>query len=385
MNVAREKTVGYIPTLDGWRAVAILLVIAQHAAPELAAPASFLRRVLRHGGLGVDIFFGISGYLITTRLLRQDKENWHVRITTFYRARIFRILPASWLYLATISVLVWLGVLSVPWRFIVSALALYRNYLPIGTSYGDRSWYVSHFWSLNVEEHFYLLWPLLLVLADRRRLLVIAPLLATLSALWRGACLRYPGINPFPDTVIMYRTDAALDGLLWGCWLALVCDHPTARARLTRWLRPPIWTFLTIATVLLVAWSPPFHRMLLAFVIPFILLGTVLHPGAPAGRLLEFPPIRWIGRISYSLYLWQQLFFTGHGSRSPLLGSLQHWPWNLAAAFAVATASYYLIERPFHKLGHRRRLTANAIAAQPGHPGDLDQSRPQSGPDGHEV
>jgi peptidoglycan/LPS O-acetylase OafA/YrhL len=114
---------------------------------------------------------------------------------------------------------------------------------------------------------------------------------------------------------------------------------------------------------------PYFPLLALQLGFPFLLISTVLHPQSVAGRLLEWKPLRGIGRISYSLYLWQQLFFIGdHVAATGTLHYLQHGPWNLIATFTLATASYFLLEKPTIRLGHRF-----APPATPGHK-DLTES-----------
>ena len=97
----------------------------------------------------------------------------------------------------------------------------------------------------------------------------------------------------------------------------------------------------------------PLSLAWLAFLVPLLLAGTVLRPTGPAGRFLEWPPMRWVGRISYSLYLWQQLFLVRPELRIARFGPLQSPPLNVLAVFACALASYHLIERPMIRLGHR--------------------------------
>src|SRR5439155_5748855 len=146
-----------------------------------------------------------------------------------------------------------------------------------------------------------------------------------------------------------------------------VCSHPGARERLRRALWPGVFWVGVVLFVLasrLRSGSAPSEIAWLSFgsvLFPAMLMATMLHPGSLAGRLLEWPPLRWIGRLSYSLYLWQQLFFVLPSSRMSLLGRLQDWPVNVACVFACAIASYYLVEKPFIREGYRR--TAQPLAA----------------------
>lgn len=338
---------GYLPTLDGWRAIAILMVMGYHT--------------LRVGGdhwyndlgvLGVEIFFGISGLLICSRLLEESVKRGRISLSNFYIRRAFRILPPAWLYLFVLAIMF---ALRLPvlrsWSELASCLFFYRNYMPEEAT----AWYTVHFWSLMVEEHFYLLFPVLLTLLRARRALWILPLILVGLALWQALDIRTGLITDLlPGVIRARRTDLRLANLLWGCWIAIVLFHypPFGRVRLA-------WVYGGIVSLILVlsaqiGFIPPLHGFVRGALIPVALAGTVLAPRSPLGWLLERALFRWIGRISYSLYLWQQLFFVRALSfQIPGFSPLQQLPWNLAAAFACAIFSYYLLERPLIRLGHR--------------------------------
>ncbi len=348
----------YIPTLDGWRAVAILGVILCHAsdAPLLAheGPGGFWHTLTRYGAEGVSLFFGLSGFLITYRLLQERLRSGTFLLGPFYGRRAFRILPASMAYLLTVTALSALGVLAITREDLQSTFLFYRNYL---SPSGLGSWYTGHFWTLAIEEHFYLLWPGLLLLAGPRRALWLLPLLGVGVAGWRWVEIRFhPSAAWFPELALSTRTDIRIDGLLWGAFLALVL-HDAAREQ---WLRRLFSSRLTWAALLLGVWVClkgsllPFNAMWWALLIPFLFVGTVLHPTGWLGRLLESPPLAWVGRLSYSLYLWQQLFLVGGRQVGPLpLGVLQELPLSLVGAFACAVLSHYVLERPLVRLGKR--------------------------------
>ena len=161
----------HVRTLDGWRAVAILLVMANHVGasvrevlPERLRPVLNEQVLINLGFLGVHVFFGISGFLITRRLVDETRRNGRISLRAFYLRRAFRILPAAWLFLSVMGVLAIARVLPISRAHWLAALLGYANY-----TYGERSWYLGHFWSLAVEEHFYLLWPTLLALFGLRK------------------------------------------------------------------------------------------------------------------------------------------------------------------------------------------------------------------------
>jgi peptidoglycan/LPS O-acetylase OafA/YrhL len=360
---------GYIPTLDGWRAIAILLVMVCHGGDALfhatgLLPSGWVHRVTRHFAFGVDIFFGLSGLLITSRLLAQWQTPPGALLRGFYVRRLFRILPPYLTYLAVLGLLAAAGALPVTSAELVSCLLFVRNYLPAALG----GWYTGQFWSLAIEEHFYLLWPLLLLLLGPRRALWGAVGLAVGLAAWRSLEFRQQWLaRALPGVDFYTRTDIRLDGLLWGSGFALLLHRGGAIAeRLRRWLTGPVWLGLVGAVVACLAVQPPFSRMWAALLVPLLLVGTILRPGGWAGRLLESAPLRFVGRISYGLYVWQQLFLVGVGEPRatwPVLALLQQWPFNLLATFGLALLSHRFIEAPLLAWG--RRFTEVPASAEP--------------------
>jgi peptidoglycan/LPS O-acetylase OafA/YrhL len=157
------------------------------------------------------------------------------------------------------------------------------------------------------------------------------------------------------------HTDMRLDALLVPAALAILLRSTAFRDRLIRWLF--LWPLLLPLLLVPVTFNliPRTTGVLIAWLMPFLVLGTMLRPHSWFGRLLEAAPLRYIGRLSYSLYLWQQLFFIAHYDRDAgRLGLLQQWPLALVMTFACALLSYYCVERPFIRLGHR--LAPNVAA-----------------------
>ena len=157
---------------------------------------------------------------------------------------------------------------------------------------------------------------------------------------------------------------------MWGCWAALMVASPIWRAALKRWLAPGIWVGLVGAFVACVYYQPPLAMVWQALLIPLILVGTVLRPETWVGRFLELEPMQWIGRLSYSLYLWNSLFFPVMDDPRPLpLGRLQELPWSIVPVFACAALSYYLVERPMIRLGHVLSARIEKNEREPVQPG----------------
>lgn len=347
---------GYLPTLDGWRAIAILMVMVAHAANAVFAPGAggedaFWYAVTRYGAKGVDVFFGISGFLICSRLLEEHETHGTISLKGFYIRRALRILPPYAVYLAAIVILAALGTVPLGRTELLTSIFFSRNLFH--TISDAASWFTGHLWSLAVEEHFYLLWPGLLVFwtpAKARRNVV---LFALAIAAWRIIEFRLRLLEQVLPGVSFYeRTDIRLDALLWGCWFALILRDAAWRERLTRLLGGWRWWFLMAALIAVMVLPIPLAMLWQALLIAAVIAGTTLNPDTVVGRFLEAKPPRWIGRISYSLYLWQNLFLIPLGAAWHL-GLLQTLPLNIVAAFAAAALSYYVVERRMIKLGHR--------------------------------
>lgn len=347
---------GYIPTLDGWRALAILLVLVCHAGDGLfhasgALPSEALHRLTRHGAFGVDVFFGLSGLLITSRLLAQLDMPVGALLRGFYVRRFFRILPPYLTYLGVVALLAAVGWLQASSTELLGCLLFVRNYLPAHLG----GWYTGQFWSLAIEEHFYLLWPALLLLLGPRRALWGVGVLALGIAGWRSFEFRHQWLaHVLPDVGFYTRTDVRIDGLLWGAWFALVLHRAPLAQRLRSWLTAPVALGVAGALVACIAVQPPFFMLWAAVLVPLLLVSTILRPDSWVGRVLESAPLRWVGRISYGLYVWQQLFLVGvQEPHSPVFAWLQKAPVNLVAAFVCAVLSHRFIEAPLLAWGRR--------------------------------
>lgn len=343
---------GYLPSLDGWRAIAISLVITDHAFNSYLCGVGSMRwcNALMVGQTGVNLFFGISGYLITSRLLRERDASGAISLPAFYARRAFRILPAALVYLAAITVLAAFGFILVSIPELYGSLFFFRNYLG-----SEAGFYTGHFWSLSIEEHFYLLWPTLLValamLAPRRAALT-ALLLAGTVAAWRQVALLHSlSIHGGLDTNFFMRTDVRLDALLLGATVALA-SRETKFRQFVQSRGPAVWCGLGAIYLAIVAHFGLRPTIWEGALVPVLLAGTVTHPGWAISRLLEQSVLRWVGRISYSLYVWQQFFFPPWTIAAPLHW-LQRWPLAVPATFVFAAASYYLVERPMLRIGYR--------------------------------
>lgn len=217
MTYQRPYLSTYIPTLDGWRAIAIMLVLGAHAVPMLINSETriggLLAKVLSHAGFGVDVFFALSGFLICTLLLQERANRGAISLRSFYIRRVFRIIPPIILYLIVLYVLREIELLPMITLQELSAVLLFiRNNT-------DGSWYTGHFWSLAVEEHFYFLIPWLLLIRSNRILTYIffGLIIACISI----RSFEFSNSELFGTNLIQFRTENRFDALSWGGLLAL--------------------------------------------------------------------------------------------------------------------------------------------------------------------
>ena len=360
----------WIPTLDGWRAVAILLVLldhggdpiirtvlaaAGHTEPYFPREYEFLK--MPFGFAGVHLFFALSGYLITSRLIEEERRRTHASLTDFYLRRLFRIQPAAILYLVIIFILSKFALISISRPAWFSAAFGYANLM---TAY--HTYYTGHFWTLAIEEQFYLLWPATFILLAARNRLVAAVAIALVAGIWRDIAIEYQLTNSW------LRTDFEGEWLMWGCIAALVQQVGWGKRLVGTMSTPATRVVVLSLTALFIAYasinwkSPNGAVSLAAATTPLLFIATARYPSGLLGRVLSSRPTVWLGQISYSLYLWQQLFFVWDNFRSPAMGVLQSMPLRIVMALGCASISHYCLEKPMIELGRRiiRRLNTRA-------------------------
>lgn len=334
---------GRIPSLDGIRCVAVLLVMLTHAAQTRGFPKwGPLDAIAHHGSVGVEVFFVVSGFLITTLLLRELDRSRTVDLWQFYVRRSFRILPAYFVLLGVVAVLQAIGCVRLELRDWVAAWTYTMNFL------WRPAWEVGHVWSLSIEEHFYILWPVvMLALGSRCAIRAACGCLA--------ACFfsRWIVLLWFPESTPMAElwTFTRLDTIALGCLLALVARNGAARQLLDRLTSPmataAVW--IVLCGSLSLSWSGKysvgFGFSVNAACIALLLWGVVRRPRTWFGRLLNHPWLGAVGVRSYSLYLWQQLFL------NPVQSAwVCTFPQNAIVAVLAGCLSYWLIEQPFLSL-----------------------------------
>lgn len=341
---------GYLPTLDGWRALAVLGVMLGHDVPHRIGPFSTSLVDFHDLYGGVDVFFAISGILICSRLLEEEQVFGKISLRNFYLRRGFRILPAAFAYLAVLALLAAVGWITVYPGEWIGSVFFCRNYSSLLHLNGKTPipYFTAHFWSLSVEEHFYLLLPAILVFFRGRPRLWVLAALGCLVVLNREVQLTVRAYDH-----ISFHTDVRLDALIFPALLAVIVRTTSAREPIYRCLK---WWPL-VAIVLFAVMTIPIRVSLqtvaVSLMMPCVILGSVFHSKGLTGRFLEWGPLRYMGRISYSLYLWQMLFFTSKIYGAEPLGYFERWPLNFICTFLVASLSYHFLEMPMIRLGHR--------------------------------
>ncbi|MFJ7736329.1 acyltransferase family protein [Lysinibacillus sp. NPDC097287] len=353
----------YIPGLDGIRALAVLAVIAYHFNFSWASG----------GFLGVDIFFVLSGYLITSTILPIEGNQLTVSLRQFWIRRFRRLLPAA--YVMILITFVWASLFnkellntlrgdaissifySSNWWFIFQELSYFD-------SFGSPS-PLKNLWSLAIEEQFYIIWPILLILGlhifKKRSKFSIIVFFGALCSAMLMSILYQPGADP---SRIYYGTDTRVFELLIGCWLALVwpmkrLSSKKLSAEHVRKLNSIgliAFSIFILSIFFVDEYQAFLYRggMFLLCINAAVLIACVCHPSSFLGKLLSFKPLCWIGSRSYGIYLWHYPIMV-LGTPVHEIGNPVFWRvgLQLVLILIIAELSYRFIEVPIRQQGFR--------------------------------
>jgi peptidoglycan/LPS O-acetylase OafA/YrhL len=336
---------GHLPSLDGLRALAIFLVLLGHSNGTRGFVS--LDLVIKdYAYLGVVVFFVISGFLITRLMLVEHSEHGRVSLRLFHARRALRLFPAAYAFIACVCLLWWIGVVHLQARDVWCAVTYTMNYLP------GRSWQFGHLWALSLEEQFYLLWPFAFVIFGPRRVgwvaaggILIGPVARAAAWLFlRGT--PYYGLELFP---------LVADCIAMGCLLGKISDWLETQNWYLQLFRP-VYSLGLLALALLIrrytgyTVVSVFGTSVVNACIAVLVHRSVYCSRDWVGIVLNWKPVVYVGGLSYSLYLWQQLFLNRNSS-----DWINAFPQNLLFAVAAALGSYYLLEKPLLRLRHRLR------------------------------
>ncbi|MBS7563819.1 acyltransferase [Mucilaginibacter sp. Bleaf8] len=355
----------HIPSLNGLRAISIFIVIIYHLSLggfiSQNGPLNVLSPILFNGALGVNIFFFISGYLITTLLIGEYDRKGHISLGKFYIRRTIRIFPAYYFMLLVYAVLQLCGYFKITgWEWL-SAVGYVRQFYQEGTSE------LGHLWSLSVEELFYLFWPFIFIKAGKNRSLITIILIA-ITALYRIFSYEFP-----PSFYLHHTIFYSADALLIGCLFAL--HNEKIKTFVQRWKYPVLffggtlvfslylekYTYHLMSDLMrahqtntkIFAFSAIVHGLFGSLgsisigLIGLVVVSSIYNKGIWF-TILNAKIMDYIGKLSYSFYLWQQLFTADRRY-------LHQFPIIVILLFIIIAAhiSFYIIEQPFLKLKQR--------------------------------
>lgn len=359
----------HVQELTGLRCVAVMMVVIGHAQHMIEGGYSGLLsplRLISDGRLGVLMFFVLSGYLITSILNAEWKASGSIRLLPFYAKRALRVWPAFYAYLAIVSLMSFAGLLDIDHRQVaVAALHLwnYSGFAGMGSlnaAHADGAWYLGHFWTLALEEQFYWFWPpLLFHILKRGNQRALVALIALVPLVRIATYFAAPSLRG--QLSMMLHT--GIDPILIGCYVALNKDALKARVSALPW-GPAIPTAVVLLLLFVVPplqdrlgglWRATYGTTFESAMVGFVIVVLLSQRDFWFSRLLRTAPFVYVGTISFSLYLWQQLFTY---LQSPVA---YRFPICIGEALVVATLSYYLIETPFLRVKERFAMRSRGV------------------------
>lgn len=337
-----------LPSLNGLRTVSIAIVLIEHLILfNFGHGSRLLILPFFEGQFGVNIFFVISGFLITSLLLEEERATGSISLNNFYLRRALRIFPAYYFLLLVYWLLQRTGFLHIPIQNWLTTLS-YTRYLNLGEPYTD------HAWSLSVEENFYLVWPLIFLLGDNWRkntakfLVLIVPFI-------RFYVFYVHRVSWITSMSLFVRIDA----IALGCLLALYKEE-LLRKCAGRWNKLMMISLAVLSVIpcleifgegnvlkAIMVTIGSYCGPLANLVIAFIILYSVFGPRNGWFRILNSKPMNAIGVMSYSIYLWQEFFVIKKE------WWVTHFPQNILCIALASLFSRYVIEKPFLKLKAR--------------------------------
>ncbi len=366
MKTPANSLVGtsYVPALDGFRGVAIMVVVVSHYGLGHLIP----------GGFGVTLFFFISGFLITRLLIAEYEKEQRIDLGRFYLRRILRLYPVLIAMVMLAVTLTMAGGCDFQVGEVLSTLFYYHNYYELyrdnETTICNRIFHIT--WSLAVEEHFYLFFPLLFMALYRRLNLLIMVMLAIIVAALtlRIHIISTQGLNDLTIARIYNLTDTRLDAIMFGCLISLILHLDWAGTYL-RWVSHPVmfagavsllfFTFLYRDIAFRETWRYSLQGIALSGILPAVLCAK---PYNSVRHFLSRPGLVIIGKLSYSLYLfhWVGICVAENLVGGPRLTS----PWLLTAVpigLILSLISYQFIEKP--TAGLRKRFGSTVDTSVP--------------------
>jgi peptidoglycan/LPS O-acetylase OafA/YrhL len=330
-----------IPSLDGFRAISIILVLFAHSRFSIGFPVKYTKLV-EGGDVGVTVFFVISGFLITYLLLNEKLRHGNISLKNFYLRRAIRILPAVFLYL----------LFMVIWSKIEPTEINLSDLIPVFTfteNFHGHPWLVLHFWSLSVEEQFYIFWPCILLLFNKHLITILGVLIAY-SCLVRVLDYKFPAFNIITLGSFFENSDAIFIGCIAGIFFVKNPDIFKHKI-----FSSYILQIIALITIIIFVYchhagkfgkiALPFGNIIISVSILLIILSYIHPSNNIIFKFLNSKPMVHIGVLSYSIYIWQEFF-----NVSTFKVWWRTFPYSILVAYLAGLIAYYLWEKQFLKL-----------------------------------
>ncbi|MFD2870848.1 acyltransferase family protein [Mucilaginibacter ximonensis] len=346
----------FFPSLDGLRGIAIILVVFSHL--------KFQPYIIFNGALGVDVFFVLSGFLITSLCIKEKNNNGDISLKKFYIRRALRIFPVAYLYLFLLAILNSIYHLDITWfQFLGAALYLTNASYFRAHSF---SWFTGHFWSLAVEEQFYLIFPFLLKKQSKLYfgfiifIVFILPILCYLQ-------YQIPGLNKGLFYLLTHYF-IKFQGIAIGCLFSILAFHKTLDSN-TFFKYKLTVNIIAILLVFTLRYNDffsinsVFNNFSISLLLGYLIVTNITPSTDFIFKGLNSKILTTIGKLSYSIYIWQSLFtsngFVSNSNELPYI--ISHYPYNLIWIIVIPSCSYYFYEKFFLNL--KNRFKANSKAA----------------------
>jgi peptidoglycan/LPS O-acetylase OafA/YrhL len=361
----------FLATFDGWRAIGALMVVLAHSFGFEGYWSERLRKCINDfdfGGFGVNVFFALSGFLITYLMLVEKDSTGVFRLSNFWIRRICRIVPLTWFYIVVVGLLTIAGLEEMRLNDLPPAFLFYYNYFFVLSN--GVEWPLRHYWTLGVEMQFYFFWSVAVWITGCRNVVLLSLACALLIGVWRW----YMGHLGYEIDEL--RTDFKADSLFMGAFFGSLYFSAKGKSLLTKCLRP--WSVLVIlwGLIFIVGYRPHGDLVVEPILFGALITGTLLNASHRAFHWLEWAPLTFVGRISFSVYVWQQLF-TGfglfHARTMPAILP------TLCGLFVVSWLSYRYIEVPAMRLG-ARLIARNKSSPRPLIPAPVESLNKVAGP-----
>ena len=355
-SVEMLNTTNYVPNIDGLRGISILIVLCSH----------FISPSLFPGGLGVYIFFVISGFLISRQLYSEFDQRGNVNLKAFYLRRFYRLYPVALFYTSLVVIVYKLMTIQINWVEPLSALFYFSNYLYSSLQLANHPSLMPFaiFWSLSVEEHFYFFPAIFIIFkGNAKAILFFAIFLITFSLAYRVyyLCL-YPKL--IGTNYVHWRTEFRIDSILFGVLISTLCAINWGRQLLRLLLNPSVLKLALIGLALCIIVRDPFFRATFRYTfIGFFLFIILSHicftqKYLKVHSILNAPVLVVIGKLSYSLYIWHPIVPDLIKYTTPNITGFIFILIEFLLSFVISWLSYKIIERPFVRL----RLKMHSLA-----------------------